>query len=191
MQRESQRMRSFFSGNTFWPHPIENWLANPTTLSQAGFYFNPSPSDPNSDSCTCYLCGKSMDSWTSNDDPIKEHDSHCPHCPLAILRAKISTKKTLERARMETFGSWWPHEGVRGFSKGSSAMMAKAGFIYAPSQDSDDMVKCMDCGLALDGWEKTDDPKEEHYKRSPDCEALNGYKPKAAAKVGLFRFLLD
>ena len=36
--------------------------------------------------------------------------------------------------------------------------MAKAGFIYMPADDSADMVKCIHCNLALDGWEKGDDP---------------------------------
>ena len=36
--------------------------------------------------------------------------------------------------------------------------MAKAGFYYTPTDDSEDMVNCPYCLIGLDGWEPKDDP---------------------------------
>lgn len=47
--------------------------------------------------------------------------------------------------------------------------MANAGFIYAPTDDSDDNVQCPYCETALDGWEIEDDPVHEHQRRRPNC----------------------
>ncbi|KAG0353556.1 hypothetical protein BGZ54_002201, partial [Gamsiella multidivaricata] len=47
--------------------------------------------------------------------------------------------------------------------------MAKAGFFYAPVDDSIDNVQCPYCMLALDGWEAEDDPVHEHQRRCPSC----------------------
>lgn len=38
--------------------------------------------------------------------------------------------------------------------------MAKAGFFFWPKLESeDDTAVCVQCGLALDGWEPNDDPR--------------------------------
>lgn len=47
--------------------------------------------------------------------------------------------------------------------------MGKAGFVFRPEMDSDDRAACVYCEYGLDGWESSDDPMEEHQKRSPDC----------------------
>lgn len=47
--------------------------------------------------------------------------------------------------------------------------MANAGFIYAPTDDSDDNVQCPYCETALDGWEIQDNPVHEHQRRRPNC----------------------
>lgn len=44
--------------------------------------------------------------------------------------------------------------------------MAQAGFIYSPLDDQDDLVICVYCDTSLSGWEKDDDPLEEHRKRA-------------------------
>ena len=36
--------------------------------------------------------------------------------------------------------------------------MARAGFYYTPTDDSEDMVNCPYCLIGLDGWEPKDDP---------------------------------
>lgn len=53
--------------------------------------------------------------------------------------------------------------------------MAKAAFVYAPTRESNDMVQCLYCQLALDGWKSTDDPNDEHFQRAPNCIALTGH----------------
>ena len=47
--------------------------------------------------------------------------------------------------------------------------LAKAGFFYYPNQVNPDNVACFLCRKSLDGWEKGDDPLNEHLKHSPDC----------------------
>lgn len=43
--------------------------------------------------------------------------------------------------------------------------MAKAGFFYWPKQDKDDDTAiCVQCGLALDGWEPSDDPRYRNIR---------------------------
>ena len=36
------------------------------------------------------------------------------------------------------------------------------------------MVECVQCGLALDGWEADDDPVTEHQKRARKCPFFKG-----------------
>lgn len=41
--------------------------------------------------------------------------------------------------------------------------MVEAGWHFAPTLESDDMVMCAYCDLALDGWEAGDNPKYAHF----------------------------
>jgi hypothetical protein len=100
-------------------------------LSHAGFYFNPSKTSP--DNVTCFLCHKSMEGWSPNDDPFDEHFTHAPDCAWAICRCvkrefnnnelpfswnnedQWPTSKNMEEIRLKTFGNWWPHEGKKGW----------------------------------------------------------------------------
>ena len=65
--------------------------------------------------------------------------------------------------------------------------MAKAGFYYTPTDDSEDMVNCPYCLIGLDGWEPKDDPlyvkhtrsrltmcRKEHKSRTPTCPFFVG-----------------
>lgn len=56
----------------------------------------------------------------------------------------------------------WPHKSP------SVADLARAGFFYKPSSGKDN-VECFLCARQLDGWEKDDDPLEEHLKHGSDC----------------------
>lgn len=56
----------------------------------------------------------------------------------------------------------WPHKSP------SVADLARAGFFYKPSAGKDN-VECFMCARQLDGWEKDDDPLEEHLKHGSDC----------------------
>lgn len=73
-------------------------------------------------------------------------------------------------ARLATFPaptkrskSGWPHKTP------TPEDVAKAGFYYKPQGTGSDNVVCYLCERALDGWEKDDDPVQEHLKHSPEC----------------------
>ena len=47
--------------------------------------------------------------------------------------------------------------------------MAQAGFYYSGVSTEDDSCTCFVCGKVLDGWEKNDNPWQEHEKHAPNC----------------------
>ncbi|OAA60835.1 Baculoviral inhibition of apoptosis protein repeat protein [Cordyceps fumosorosea ARSEF 2679] len=155
-----------------WPHK----QITPASLATAGFYFNPSPENP--DNCTCFFCQKGLDGWEAGDDPLIEHLTHASHCGWAITKAieaeieefskQDPTLPHMVEAREATFGSRWPHEGKDGWQC-KTKQLVESGWVYTPTDESDDMATCMYCQLALDGWEPEDKPYDEHYKRSPNC----------------------
>ncbi|KAE9992468.1 hypothetical protein Vi05172_g9667 [Venturia inaequalis] len=57
----------------------------------------------------------------------------------------------------------WPHKSPQ------PEELARAGFFYKPTGDSDDNCMCFVCQRQLDGWEAGDDPIAEHLKHAPDC----------------------
>ncbi|KAH0605875.1 uncharacterized protein H6S33_004332 [Morchella sextelata] len=162
-----------------WPHD----RPSAKTLAAAGLYYNPSEDHP--DNVTCYLCAKDLDGWESDDDPSAEHVKHCPDCGWARVSVTSTSTSTAEdprgarmvRARADTFGDWWPHEGKLGWAP-SVHRMAEAGWHYSPTKDSDDFANCAYCDLSLDGWEPTDDPIEEHRRRSPNCAFFTWTPPR-------------
>ncbi|KAJ8101381.1 hypothetical protein POJ06DRAFT_95752 [Lipomyces tetrasporus] len=153
-----------------WPHT----RPSVTQMAKAGFIYNPSPKSP--DNVTCFLCDKSLDGWNKGDDPKLEHLDHSPRCAWAIIHRSDWKEdeyhdpecSEMLNARLETFGTWWPHDGKRGWIP-TSNNMSKAGFFYNPGRPGDDFAACMYCGVVLDGWEPKDDPIEEHRRRGPDC----------------------
>ncbi|KAK9355803.1 hypothetical protein V1523DRAFT_344144 [Lipomyces doorenjongii] len=153
-----------------WPHT----RPSVTQMAKAGFIYNPSPQSP--DNVTCFLCDKSLDGWNKGDDPKIEHLDHSPRCGWAIIHGSDwkddeyhdPESSEMLRARLETFGTWWPHDGKRGWVP-TSSNMSRAGFFYNPGRSGDDFAACMYCGVVLDGWEPKDDPTEEHRRRGPDC----------------------
>ncbi|OAR00523.1 hypothetical protein LLEC1_03816 [Akanthomyces lecanii] len=155
-----------------WPHK----QITPASLAKAGFYFNPSPDNP--DNCTCFLCQKGLDGWEAGDDPLVEHLTHASHCGWAVVSAieaefeeyskQDPTLPRMVGAREATFGTRWPHEGKKGWQC-KTKQLVESGWVYTPTDESDDMATCMYCQLALDGWEPEDKPYDEHYKRSPNC----------------------
>lgn len=94
-------------------------------LAEAGFYYNPTQNS--ADSCTCFLCGSSLDGWKAGDNPALEHATHVPHCGWAINVAIGERRQDEDRAeedpmsdrmvesRMATFGDAWPHESKKGW----------------------------------------------------------------------------
>jgi hypothetical protein len=95
-------------------------------MAKAGFIYNPSPQSP--DNVTCFLCDKSLDGWNKGDDPKIEHLDHSPRCAWAIIHGSDwkddeyhdPESSDMLRARLETFGTWWPHDGKRGWVPTSS-----------------------------------------------------------------------
>ncbi|KAF9362782.1 hypothetical protein BGX34_005509 [Mortierella sp. NVP85] len=176
------RLKSFAQRTRSWPHPLGTYVANPETLADAGFYWKPATTSP--DNVVCFLCRKSLDGWNETDDPLDEHLSHSRHCGWAIVKnipmvedglpfrwdeeGELPKGERMTKARLETFGDWWPHERTKGWY-GNSRRMANAGFFYAPTDTSADNVQCPYCGLALEGWEASDDPVHEHQRRNPTC----------------------
>lgn len=79
---------------------------------------------------------------------------------------------------MESYGSSWPHDRVKGHTANSKKVgtfnrsispyllvdnfttlqMAQAGFVFSPQGTEDDTATCFYCGTSLSGWEDGDDP---------------------------------
>ncbi|KAH7911178.1 hypothetical protein BJ138DRAFT_1135554 [Hygrophoropsis aurantiaca] len=155
-----------------WPHP-PTFKANPNTLAEAGFYYDPSWDDR--DCVACFLCGKELSDWDADDDPFEIHYTKCrTTCSWAVVRCGLSedldadgnyvfsiktrlpSSKAMEKARLGTFeggDNWWPHD-----DGASSKKMAQAGFVFTPQAAGDDTVTCLYCNLSLGGWEASDDP---------------------------------
>ncbi|KAF9269304.1 BIR-domain-containing protein [Marasmius fiardii PR-910] len=176
------------TNNLKWPHP-SHYKATPETLATAGFYFDPSPGDK--DNVTCYMCNKQLSEWAKDDDPSEIHFEKCSKkCAWASVKCglqedqegeqnfafkdknRLPTSKAMEKARLQTF-TWenkWPHDKTNNHSV-DSKNMARAGFIYQPTEEKDDdTVVCMYCGVSLSGWDENDDPTEEHRKRVSSAE---------------------
>ncbi|KAF8159399.1 hypothetical protein B0H34DRAFT_782167 [Crassisporium funariophilum] len=165
-----------------WPHPYD-FRANPETLAEAGFYYDPSYDDP--DNVTCYVCEKALGGWEEDDDPILIHWTKCGQtccwanvrCGLKFdmdqegrftfpVKTRAPTHKLMEKARYETYnvGKGWIHDKEKNHGA-NSKMMARAGFVFSPQYSGDDLVTCLYCNTSLSGWEAEDDPMEEHRKR--------------------------
>ena len=70
-----------------WPHP-DHFLATPSSLAEAGFYYCPTWDER--DAVKCYMCGKELSDWLEDDDPFAIHWRKCPtSCPWAILRCGL------------------------------------------------------------------------------------------------------
>ncbi|ESK84812.1 chromosome segregation protein [Moniliophthora roreri MCA 2997] len=186
-------------GNLKWPHP-PHWLANADTLAEAGFYFDPSPDDK--DNVRCYMCGKEIGEWAEDDDPHQIHFEKCGKtCGWASARCgveqdkdkkgrfdfkdknRLPTSKAMEKARLQTFTleNRWPHDQVSNHGA-NSKNMARAGFVYLPTQDVDDLATCLYCGICLNGWDEEDDPMEEHRKRVSSTGTACAMFPDIAVK---------
>ncbi|KAL2061032.1 hypothetical protein VTL71DRAFT_9084 [Oculimacula yallundae] len=155
-----------------WPHKF----LSGEELAKAGFFFHPQQANP--DNVACFLCHRALDGWEEDDDPLAEHLKHSPDCGWAIvatiekqdgvLSLEYPSSSTMIAARKATFADKWPHEGKKGW-KCKVKQMVDAGWKYTPTPEYDDMATCAYCNLALDGWENSDKPLDEHFKRSTDC----------------------
>ncbi|KAH9852559.1 hypothetical protein C2E23DRAFT_730833 [Lenzites betulinus] len=182
-----------------WPHP-PTWKATPNSLAEAGFYYNPSPTE--SDNVSCFMCKKSLCGWEPEDDPFEIHYDKCSQvCAWAVVRCqkpdasgrydsldstRHPTSKSMEKARLDTFAkALWPHDGVKGHGANSKAL-AKAGFVWNALEPGDDTAICLYCNLSLGGWDAEDDPYKEHLKRDTKhktaCAFLKAYAGNSLGK---------
>ena len=77
----------------------------------------------------------------------------------------LAPKKLLRvcRVRLETFKDW-PK-----YLRPKPVLLARAGLCYSGMSDR---VSCFECKVVLHNWRAWEDPLEEHYKASPNCEYL-------------------
>ncbi|KAL4750673.1 hypothetical protein BDW72DRAFT_109784 [Aspergillus terricola var. indicus] len=164
-----------------WPHS----KPSPAELAHAGFFYNPYETNP--DNTTCFLCGRALDGWEEDDNPITEHLKHAKDCGWAVMMdiqqrssnpAEIEdpTSEPIVQARLATFGDSWPHDGKKGWMC-QSGKMVEGGWYFCPNEESADLASCAYCKLSLDGWEPKDNPYDEHYRRSSDCSFFVFAKP--------------
>ncbi|ORY77794.1 hypothetical protein BCR37DRAFT_382696 [Protomyces lactucae-debilis] len=177
MQSLRARELTFDQG---WSHAC----LQPSILAEAGFHFT--PLNPGDDTTTCFACEKSLGGWEAGDDPLLEHVKHSSACWWALLMMQQRTPTLAPQgpqmtAAREASFMGWPYEKKRGWLI-KAKKMAKAGWHYAPSEESQDAVACLYCSTELDGWEPKDDPLKEHEKRARDlqCAFFTGLVDTAA-----------
>ncbi|KAH8360102.1 hypothetical protein KR093_010808 [Drosophila rubida] len=86
---EKSRVESFKD----WPFPDSStcsiakasnkWNIDHKFMAEAGFYWTGTKRE--NDTATCFVCGKTLDGWESDDDPWKEHLKHAPQCEFVKL----------------------------------------------------------------------------------------------------------
>ncbi|SAM83887.1 uncharacterized protein UBRO_06190 [Ustilago bromivora] len=180
-----------------WPHPVTgrsakaSGIPTPAILAKHGFYHAPTSAALDAVSHFLYP-DVQIDNWQTGDDPLSRLELALPNngwCRIfrsheeATLHLEsgkwifetpelLPTSKQMIQARKETFGSNWPYDGKKGW-KPTSKKLAEAGFYFTPNQEEADNAKCIYCGKALGGWEKSDDPNHEHKRRHPECAFFN------------------
>ncbi|GAU96116.1 hypothetical protein RvY_07605 [Ramazzottius varieornatus] len=67
---------------------------NPEKMAEIGWFCT------GTDSAKCYACFKDLEGWVAKDNPKKEHEDHCPNCPLVVLgidpRAELTIRQQLQ-----------------------------------------------------------------------------------------------
>ncbi|EDV91550.1 GH13432 [Drosophila grimshawi] len=75
---EKHRIESFKD----WPFSAKS-ACSIGKMAEAGFYWTGTKRE--NDTATCFVCGKTLDGWESEDDPWKEHLKHAPQCEFVKL----------------------------------------------------------------------------------------------------------
>ncbi len=71
-----------------WPHSSK-FKADPESLAEAGFFYDPSYDDP--DNVTCFRCGKQLGGWEEEDDPYLIHWEKCGQtCCWAVVQCGLT-----------------------------------------------------------------------------------------------------
>ena len=196
-KRQSTKMAAASSSTLQWPHPTTgrnakaSGIPSPSLLAKHGFYHSPTAETP--DAVTHFLYPDlQITHWQAGDDPLERLEQVLPgngwcrifrshrHSTLDEQSGRwiwqsaelLPTSKEMVQARKETFASFWPYDGKKGW-KPTSKKLAEAGFIFTPTTEEPDNAKCIYCDKALGGWEKSDDPVHEHQRRHPECAFFN------------------
>lgn len=143
----------------------ENCESCPLAMLQSKPWENDPDYDPRCDDSlstrlqTYYqpLTNEELEEAIMNADPAQSKDG-----------SPTSSNQLSTQSMMLMGTSVWPHDDKSGWIP-TSESMAKAGFYYFPNFSGEDFALCPYCGLGLDGWEPTDEPVEEHQRRSPHC----------------------
>lgn len=167
-------------------------VPTPKELATFGLYFDPSAARDASDSCVLYPEASVVAHWKAGDDVRQRIRDVEPHAAILLINESkeagqkkgvgrswtwarqelLPTNKMMSEARLRTFASSWPYDGKKGW-KPTSKKLSQAGFHYTPNDEEEDCATCCYCECALGGWEKTDDPVEEHQRRRPECPFFN------------------
>ncbi|KAK3092050.1 hypothetical protein FSP39_024719, partial [Pinctada imbricata] len=68
-------------------------------LAKAGFYHIPTENEP--DAVRCFYCFKELDGWEPDDEPMKEHKQHSPHCKFLTLETPVEEMTNQQLLRFE------------------------------------------------------------------------------------------
>ncbi|KAJ3303608.1 hypothetical protein HDV03_003685 [Kappamyces sp. JEL0829] len=182
-------------------------------LSRFGFYYDPKTCEGHQ--VICSYCSTTCD-WNPGLEkspkgmhPLAWHHDHSPCWGAKLWAFALSFDEEKKfvvdslnadfasvsdddvqawlLASMSQSGLAWPFHAKAKQTKPTAADMASAGFLHQPLSGSDDHAMCPFCSVSLDGWEKDDNVRHEHSKRSSHCSFLHaGFaktspeKPKAA-----------
>ncbi|KAF2757777.1 inhibitor of apoptosis repeat-containing protein [Pseudovirgaria hyperparasitica] len=81
-----------------WPYEKKKaWKPKTKKLAQAGWFYDPSPTDP--DGTSCAYCSLSLDGWEQKDDPAEEHKRRSPDCPFFAMTEQKKTKAGPSKAK--------------------------------------------------------------------------------------------
>ncbi|GFS08889.1 baculoviral IAP repeat-containing protein 5 [Elysia marginata] len=81
-----------------WPNDTSGYCT-PERLAQAGFYFLPCDESP--DNVCCVFCGKELDGWEPDDNPLEEHKKHSKACPFLAMPKSFSMENSTIQEGLE------------------------------------------------------------------------------------------
>lgn len=79
-----------------------------------------------------------------------------------VTLARLSRRIKPDLYRLASFRNW--KDNTQCII--SPSVLSKVGFSYTGKADK---VRCEACGLEIDNWKSSMDPKQEHMERSPKC----------------------
>lgn len=141
-------------------------------LAKWGFFYQPTLQ--HRDQIQCFCCNKKLHSLKGLKEELILDKMSCNWSKLAKFTldkdqdTNVLNNSHNEEAiqiRLSTFKDF-PK------SKPTALSLAQAGFIFTPLRSDDDSTTCIYCQCILDGWEKNDDPFEEHRLRNRKCEVF-------------------